>query len=115
MTAAVDPSSGGTDESAFQSAQMITDVPGAPVGGLSLTTTTDFPIQVQMPAGMTCSGTVAGVQNVCVVRVKNAALAGPFGGSAAFTQETGAAKGATSGNATAATNKKRDSVISFRA
>lgn len=91
MTAAIDPTSGGTDEAAFQPAQMIADVPGAGIGGLSPTTTTDFPIQVQMPAGMTCNGTVAGVNGVCVVRVKNGALAGPFGGSAVFTQDTGAA------------------------
>jgi hypothetical protein len=99
MTAAVDPTSGGTDEAAFQPAEMIADVPGT-VAGLSGTTTTDFPIKVQMPAGMTCSGTVAGVSGVCVIRVKNSALAGPFGGSAVFTQNTGTS--ATGGNATAA-------------
>lgn len=101
MTAAIDPSSGGTSEAAFQAASMIADVPGA-IAGISGTTTTDFPIKVQMPAGMTCSGTVAGVKNVCVVRVKNSTPAGPFGGSAVFTQE-GAATG---GNSTAA--EKRD-------
>ncbi len=100
MTAAVDPTSGGTDEAAFQPAQMIADVPGT-IAGLSGTTTTDFPIQVQMPAGMTCSGTVAGQSGVCVVRVKNSALAGPFGGSAVFTQDTGATA-AAGGNATVA-------------
>lgn len=45
-----------------------------------------------MPEGMTCDGTVAGVDNVCVVRVRNGAAAGPFGGSAAFTQSAGARK-----------------------
>jgi hypothetical protein len=94
MIAAIDPTSGGTDESAFQPAQMIADVPGA-IAGLSTTTTTDFPIKVQMPVGMTCSGTIAGQTGVCVVRVKNSALAGPFGGSAVFTQDTGAAGNAT--------------------
>lgn len=49
-------------------------------------------MQVQMPAGMTCDGTVAGVSNVCVVRVQNSAIAGPFGGSAAFTQSATAKK-----------------------
>ena len=97
MTAAIDPTSGGTDETAFQPAQMIADVPGT-IAGLSGTTTTDFPIKVQMPAGMTCSGTVAGVSGVCIVRVKNSTPAGPFGGSAAFTQEGAGA----AGNATAA-------------
>lgn len=45
-----------------------------------------------MPEGMTCDGTVGGVDNVCVVRVRNGAAAGPFGGSAAFTQSSGARK-----------------------
>jgi len=45
-----------------------------------------------MPQGMTCSGTVGGASNVCVVRMQNAALAGPFGGSAAFTQSSAAKK-----------------------
>lgn len=108
MTAAIDPSSGGTSEAAFQPATMVADVPGA-IAGISGTTTTDFAIKVQMPAGMTCSGTVAGVKNVCVVRVKNSTPAGPFGGSVVFTQE-----GATTGgNSTAA--DKRDIRVVFRA
>lgn len=108
MTAAIDLSSGGTSEAAFQAASMIADVPGA-IAGISGTTTTDFPIKVQMPAGMTCSGTIAGVKNVCVVRIKNSTPAGPFGGSAVFTQE-GAATG---GNSTAA--EKRDIRVVFDA
>lgn len=92
LTAAIDPSSGGTDPTAFVNAKVTQDVPGIGIGGLSGATTTDFPVKVQMPAGMTCTGTVAGVQNVCVVRMQNSALAGPFGGSAAFTQSTAAQK-----------------------
>jgi hypothetical protein len=91
LTAMVDPTSGGTDPNAFQQAAVTQDVPGDKLG-LSTATKTDFPIQVQMPAGMTCSGTVAGVSNVCIVRVNNNALAGPFGGSAAFTQSPTAQK-----------------------
>ena len=45
-----------------------------------------------MPAGMTCTGTVGGATNVCIVKMQNSALAGPFGGSAAFTQSTAARK-----------------------
>ncbi|AEO66255.1 uncharacterized protein THITE_34861 [Thermothielavioides terrestris NRRL 8126] len=92
LEAAVDGTSGGTDASAFQTAKVTQDVPGSGVAGLSLATTTDFPLKVQMPAGMTCDGTVAGVNNVCIVRVRNNALAGPFGGSAAFTQSAAARK-----------------------
>lgn len=52
----------------------------------------DFPVTVKMPSGMTCDATVAGVGNVCIVRVRNGAAAGPFGGSAAFTQSPKARK-----------------------
>jgi hypothetical protein len=45
-----------------------------------------------MPQGMTCSGTAGGASNVCIVRLQNSALAGPFGGSAAFTQSAAAKK-----------------------
>ncbi|KAI1175960.1 cell surface protein [Nemania sp. FL0916] len=93
MKADVDGTSGGTDPDAFQSAEVTQDVPGLPIiGGLSLATKTDFPLTVQMPAGMTCDATVAGVDNVCIVRVRNNAIAGPFGGSAAFTQSPAARK-----------------------
>ncbi|KAK1723520.1 hypothetical protein CaCOL14_007978 [Colletotrichum acutatum] len=92
MTADVDGTSGGTKEEAFQSAQVSTDVPGLGVQGLSLATNTDFPIKVQMPAGMTCDGKVGMASNVCVVRVRNGAGAGPFGGSAAFTQSAAGRK-----------------------
>lgn len=110
MTASIDPTSGGTSEAAFQPAAMIADVPGI-AAGFSTATSMDFPITVQMPAGMVCSGTVAGVQNVCVVRVRNTTPAGPFGGSAVFTQET-AAGAATARNATAA---RRDVPVGFYA
>lgn len=87
----MDGTSGGTDMSAFQEAQVTQDVPGL-VAGISTATTTDFPVKVQMPAGMTCDATVGGASNVCVVRVRNNTPAGPFGGSAAFTQTTAARK-----------------------
>jgi hypothetical protein len=87
----VDGTSGGTDEAAMQSAKVTQNVPGI-AGGLSLATSTEFPMKVQMPAGMTCDATVAGVNNVCVMRVRNSAAAGPFGGSVAFTQSTAARK-----------------------
>lgn len=91
MKADIDAISGGTEASAFETAEVKTDVPGF-VAGLSLATNTDFPITVQMPAGMTCEGSVGGADNVCIVRVRNSTPAGPFGGSAAFTQSAGARK-----------------------
>ncbi|KAI8949582.1 cell surface protein [Xylaria longipes] len=92
LKADVDGTSGGTDTDAFETAEVTQDVPGLPIGGLSLATNTDFPVTVQMPAGMTCDASVGGVDNVCIVRVRNGAIAGPFGGSAAFTQSTAARK-----------------------
>lgn len=92
LTAAVDGTSGGKDASAFQKADVVQDVPGLGIQGLSLATNTDFPLQVKMPAGMTCEGTVGDAKNVCIVRVRNGAAAGPFGGSAAFTQSATARK-----------------------
>ena len=92
LTASIDPTSGGKDPNAFQNAQVVMNVPGIGIGGLSAATTTDFPVQVQMPVGMTCSGSVGGATNVCIVRMQNSALAGPFGGSAAFTMSAGAKK-----------------------
>ncbi|KAL6708347.1 hypothetical protein ACN47E_003271 [Coniothyrium glycines] len=92
FTADVDGTSGGTDEAAMQPATVTKNVPGLGVQGLSLATNTDFEMQVQMPAGMTCDATVAGTPNVCVMRVRNGAAAGPFGGSVAFTQSNAARK-----------------------
>ncbi|KAF4971143.1 hypothetical protein FSARC_1976 [Fusarium sarcochroum] len=92
MTADIDGTSGGTDPDAFRSAEVTQDVPGLGIQGLSLATNTDFPLKVQMPQGMTCEGSVGGANNVCIVRVRNGAAAGPFGGSGAFTQSASARK-----------------------
>ncbi|KAK1836628.1 hypothetical protein QBC39DRAFT_367428 [Podospora conica] len=40
----------------------------------------DFPLVASIPAGQNCTGTVAGQDNVCLVRCENDARAGPFGG-----------------------------------
>jgi hypothetical protein len=40
----------------------------------------DLPLTAAIPAGQTCTGTVAGQSNVCMVRCENPARAGPFGG-----------------------------------
>lgn len=92
MTAMVDPTSGGTDPKAFMPAQVTQNVPGIGIGGLSAAQTTDFQMAVQMPAGMTCSGSVGGASNVCIIKAQNDAIAGAFGGSVAFTQSPGAKK-----------------------
>ncbi|KAK4224049.1 hypothetical protein QBC38DRAFT_515712 [Podospora fimiseda] len=84
LDAAVDGISGGTQANAFRNAQVIQNVPGTRGNGGK--SNTDFTVTVKMPAGMTCDATVGGVENVCIVRIRNAAAAGPFGGAAAFTQ-----------------------------
>ena len=51
-----------------------------------------------MPEGMVCEGKIGDVENVCVVRIRNQAPAGPFGGSAAFTQNSASRKRAVAFN-----------------
>jgi len=75
FTAMVDATSGGTDVAAFKKAEVTQNVPGL-AAGISTTTTTDFPVKMQMPAGMTCSGTVGAATNVCVAKLQNATPAG---------------------------------------
>ncbi|KAI0404756.1 hypothetical protein F4802DRAFT_219485 [Xylaria palmicola] len=41
---------------------------------------TDFPLVAAIPDDQTCTGTVAGQDNACLVRCMNDARAGPFGG-----------------------------------
>ena len=132
LTAAIDPTSGGTDESAFQQAEVTMDVPGIGIGGLSGASTMDFPVKIKMPAGMKCTGSVGGAQNVCVAKVsfppssttitpslylsgfmltrskqlQNSAAAGPFGGSVAFTNADGAAPAAAPAASAAPATKR---------
>jgi hypothetical protein len=58
----------------------------------------DYPFKATMPAGMSCTGTVAGQSNVCLVKIVNPSGAGPFGGVVAVQM----AGGASAGNSTAA-------------
>ncbi|KAB8295324.1 hypothetical protein EYC80_007226 [Monilinia laxa] len=48
-----------------------------------------YPFTVAIPAGITCSGTVAGQSNVCMVKIVNPSKAGPFDGCVAVQQSTG--------------------------
>lgn len=78
LKAEVDPTSGGTDPSAFKEAKVTQDVPGIGIGGLSGAAVMDFPVKVQMPEGMQCQGKAGPAENVCIVRVRNSAAAGKF-------------------------------------
>ena len=44
----------------------------------------DFPVEFSVPAGTTCSGTINGINNVCLVKIANSNKAGPFGGVVAI-------------------------------
>ncbi|KAK2777016.1 hypothetical protein CKAH01_12282 [Colletotrichum kahawae] len=110
LKADVDGTSGGTDPSAFKTAEVTQNVPGIGIGGLSGASTMDFPVAIKMPAGMTCDANVGGASNVCVARLRNGALAGPFGGSVAFTQSATARKRAVEFNLA-----KRRAARSFQA
>lgn len=61
----------------------------------------DYPFAATMPAGTTCSGTVAGQSGVCLVKIVNPSNAGPFGGVIAV-QMAGAGAGASTAAAPAA-------------
>lgn len=57
----------------------------------------DYPMAFAVPAGTTCTGTVAGQKNVCLVKIANENNNGPFGGVVAVQM----ASGVSSSNGTA--------------
>ncbi|CCO30280.1 hypothetical protein BN14_04307 [Rhizoctonia solani AG-1 IB] len=65
----------------FVAMKVTTNVPGE--NSRSKAKAEDFPLVAQMPAGTTCTGGPNG--DACVVRCRNAARAGPFGGCTAVT------------------------------
>ncbi|TVY86046.1 hypothetical protein LAWI1_G007584 [Lachnellula willkommii] len=65
-----------------QNLSVTNNVPG--VNGLSQAKTTNFNITVAMPANLACTGGSTG--NICTVRCRNNAVAGPFGGCFAVQQ-----------------------------
>ncbi|RGP64277.1 putative gegh 16 [Fusarium sporotrichioides] len=64
----------------------------------------DFPLVASIPADQECTGSVAGEDNVCLVRCQNPARAGPFGGvipvQMAQTNNAGSNAGNSTGDAT---------------
>ncbi|CAE6468669.1 unnamed protein product [Rhizoctonia solani] len=72
----------------FAAMKVVTNVPGQ--NSRSNAKAQDFALVAQMPAGATCTGGPNG--DACVVRCRNAARAGPFGGCAAVTNAAPAAK-----------------------
>ncbi|KAK6521130.1 hypothetical protein TWF506_001361 [Arthrobotrys conoides] len=51
-----------------------------------------WPVEVNLPAQFTCSGSYHGVNNICILKCQNFAPNGPFGGCIAFQQMDGPAK-----------------------
>ncbi|KAF2839919.1 hypothetical protein M501DRAFT_1016003 [Patellaria atrata CBS 101060] len=91
-TCMVDPTGTGTSFQAMTVTQQVPGNRGRERDGEA----TDFPLTAQMPAGVTCTGTVAGQTGVCMVRCENPARAGPFGGCVPVQMVQTA--GATAGN-----------------
>lgn len=84
----------------WQTVQVQTNVPGT--NSRSKAKATDFPLKVAMPAQMSCTGNLAGQNNVCLVRCMNAARAGPFGGCVPVQAVQGGAAPAAASPAAAA-------------
>ncbi|KAK4230034.1 hypothetical protein QBC38DRAFT_62315 [Podospora fimiseda] len=68
---------------------------------------TDFPLTAEIPANQSCTGTVAGQDNVCLVRCQNSARAGPFGGVVPVQMASGAASAASTGRNTRAVTPRQ--------
>ncbi|KAK4192134.1 hypothetical protein QBC35DRAFT_241655 [Podospora australis] len=66
----------GSNSGIMRNVTVSNNIPGQ--NGLSQTRTTEFNITVTMPDDMRCVGASTG--NICTVRCRNAAQAGPFGG-----------------------------------
>jgi hypothetical protein len=73
---ACDVNADGTGKS-FVAMQVSNNVPGKFLG-LSTAVAKDFQVTATMPAGTKCTGGPNG--DACVIRCRNQALAGPFGG-----------------------------------
>jgi hypothetical protein len=73
----------------FTPLKVTNNVPGS--FGLSQEKEKDFQINVQMPDKFNCIGASTG--NICTVRCRNTAVAGPFGGCFAVQQTDGQGRG----------------------
>ncbi|EMD90521.1 hypothetical protein COCC4DRAFT_95241, partial [Bipolaris maydis ATCC 48331] len=97
-TCMIDATGTGT---AWQPMTVTQNLPGNDRGRNRATQLQDQPLTATVPAGMQCTGTVAGQSNVCMVRCQNPARAGPFGGCVPV-QMAGAAAAAPAAGAAAA-------------
>ncbi|GAD95364.1 hypothetical protein SNOG_11034 [Paecilomyces variotii No. 5] len=84
----LDPTSNSLATNEFIPLQVSNNVPGT--NGLSQAKFQNFTINVQLPKDLNCTGASTG--NICTVRCRNNALAGPFGGCFAVKQSDVAAR-----------------------
>jgi hypothetical protein len=70
---------------------MLLRVRDAVLGKRATNINEDFPMAFSVPSGMTCSGSMGGQNNVCLVKIANSNGAGPFGGVIAVQMASGGA------------------------
>ncbi|KAI8951238.1 hypothetical protein F4801DRAFT_578617 [Xylaria longipes] len=71
---------------------------------------TDFPLVATIPDDQTCTGTVAGQDNMCLVRCMNDARAGPFGGVVPVQMAGNSTGSSTAARRALAAAMKRDAI-----
>lgn len=106
IACSIDTSGTGAD---FQAMTVTTNVPGT--AGISTAADEDFPLVAQVPAGVTCAGSVAGHSKLCFVKCQNPV--GPFGGVVAVQQ--GAAAAGTAAAPAAAGAAVADAAVAAKA
>lgn len=60
--------------------------------------------KIAIPAGVTCTGTVNGISNLCQIKVSNNNQNGPFGGTYLVQQQSGTGTAAAASQSSAASN-----------
>lgn len=83
----------GTGTGGWTKMEVVTNVPGK--NSRSKAKATEFPLTAKVAADQKCTGSMAGMSNICMVRCNNAANAGPFGGCVPVTMPNGGANSTT--------------------
>ncbi|KAH7316813.1 hypothetical protein B0I35DRAFT_409963 [Stachybotrys elegans] len=99
----------------WENIQVTTNVAGNERGRNRDGETQDFPLVAAIPANQECTGSVAGEDNVCLVRCQNPARAGPFGGVVPVQLVTGAGAGAATNATEPARRSTNAKAVSFTA
>jgi hypothetical protein len=83
FTCAIDPTAAAGRGGFKVDASISRQVPGQNPT-LNAVLTTQFPLIVNIPAGLECTGSFGGKNNICLMRCQNFAINGPFGGCIPF-------------------------------